>query len=124
LQTKENNQDKEALKEITEAFAAYVEATSTGTNSMAELIAANAKLVSALQDKENQINNLTTGKPDIVKTPRPPFVPTAYCHTHGFCTHLSGKCRSKGPEHKDEATADNRMGGSTKNMAKWNKKVD
>jgi len=122
LQTKENNQDKEALKEITEAFAAYVEATSTGTNSMAELIAANAKLVSALQDKENQLNKLTTGKPDIVKTPRPPFVPTAYCHTHGFCTHSSGGCRLKGPEHKDEATADNRMGGSAKNMAKWNKK--
>ena len=35
-----------------------------------------------------------------------------YCWTHGGCGHLGSGCKSKAPGHKDEATFDNRMGGS------------
>ena len=40
-----------------------------------------------------------------------------YCWTHGLCHHHSKDCRSKADGHKDTATLDNRMGGSSKNIA-------
>ena len=39
-----------------------------------------------------------------------------YCWTHGLCNHLGIECRSKAEGHKDTATLENRMGGSTKNV--------
>lgn len=44
--------------------------------------------------------------------------PNGYCHTHGYKVvkgHNSRTCTHKGPQHKDDATRDNIMGGSTKN---------
>ncbi|GFH54654.1 hypothetical protein CTEN210_11130 [Chaetoceros tenuissimus] len=38
---------------------------------------------------------------------------TEYCWTHGACNHKSAECRNKAEGHKDEATKNNRMGGST-----------
>jgi len=35
-----------------------------------------------------------------------------YCWTHGACNHDGKRCRAKAPGHKQEATKDNRMGGS------------
>lgn len=37
-----------------------------------------------------------------------------YCHTHGLVDHDSAHCPEKASGHKDAATIDNRMGGSTK----------
>ena len=37
-----------------------------------------------------------------------------YCWTHGRCNHSSANCRNKAANHKDEATINNRMGGSNK----------
>ena len=37
-----------------------------------------------------------------------------YCWTHGACAHSSRECRSKATGHKDDATFENRMGGSTR----------
>ena len=39
-----------------------------------------------------------------------------YCWRHGACNHPSRECRDKGEGHQDEATFQNRMGGSTKNI--------
>ncbi len=39
-----------------------------------------------------------------------------YCWTHGLCHHHSKDCRMKANGHKNEATVDNRMGGSSKNL--------
>ncbi|GFH59508.1 predicted protein [Chaetoceros tenuissimus] len=36
-----------------------------------------------------------------------------YCYTHGRCNHDSPGCRNKCPGHKDDATMENKMGGST-----------
>ena len=35
-----------------------------------------------------------------------------YCHTHGACNHASRDCTRKAPGHRDEATRQDRMGGS------------
>ena len=37
---------------------------------------------------------------------------TKYCWTHGACSHGSADCKMKAPGHKDEATFENRLGGS------------
>lgn len=39
-----------------------------------------------------------------------------YCHTHGMTFHTSATCKNPGPEHKAEATNQNKMGGETR---KW-----
>jgi len=39
-----------------------------------------------------------------------------YCWTHGWCTHDGAHCNAKANGHKDEATANNRMGGSTEGL--------
>lgn len=36
-----------------------------------------------------------------------------YCWSDGACAHTSSQCDSKQPDHKDEATINNKMGGST-----------
>ena len=36
-----------------------------------------------------------------------------YCWTHGRCSHDSKDCQSKAPNHKDDATMSNKLGGST-----------
>ena len=35
-----------------------------------------------------------------------------YCWTHGGCSHTSAECKAKANGHKDEATFENKMGGS------------
>ena len=39
-----------------------------------------------------------------------------YCWTHGACFHPGHKCRNKAQGHQDNATFQNRMGGSVKNV--------
>ena len=39
-----------------------------------------------------------------------------YCWTHGACYHPGHKCRNKATGHQDNATFQNRMGGSIKNV--------
>ena len=42
--------------------------------------------------------------------------PRKYCWTHGWCAHEGKDCNSKAEGHKDDATLDNKLGGSTKNF--------
>ena len=37
-----------------------------------------------------------------------------YCWTHGCCAHGSAECETPGPNHKNEATFNDMMGGSTR----------
>ena len=39
-----------------------------------------------------------------------------YCWTYGACFHSGQKCRNKANGHQDNATFQNRMGGSIKNV--------
>ena len=61
-----------------------------------------------------QNNNEPNNRPSRRKKRNPNQL--KYCHTHGACNHDSPDCRSKAEGHKDEATFQNRMGGSTKNI--------
>ena len=57
------------------------------------------------------VQNTQTGQQNNTRKKR-----VYYCHTHGACFHPGSKCRNKGPNHQDNATFSNRMGGSTKNV--------
>lgn len=41
-----------------------------------------------------------------------------YCWSHGLCNHRSSRCRNKADGHQDNATFNNRMGGSEKGIIK------
>ena len=45
-----------------------------------------------------------------------PFRQRFYCWTHGACSHKSKNCKHKATGHKDNATFENRMGGSNRNL--------
>ena len=40
-----------------------------------------------------------------------------YCWTHGLCSHNSAQCRTPADGHMVNATFENRMGGSSKNIS-------
>ena len=44
-----------------------------------------------------------------------------YCWTHGVCGHNSKACKAHKPNHRQEATYSNRMGGSSKGLENWKK---
>ena len=44
-----------------------------------------------------------------------------YCWSHGVCGHNSKACKARKPNHKQEATYTNRMGGSPKGLDNWKK---
>ncbi len=39
-----------------------------------------------------------------------------YCWTHGLCNHLGTACRNPADGHQAQATLENRMNGSNKNL--------
>ena len=47
---------------------------------------------------------------------QPTTQPRKYCWTHGWFNHFGRDCRSKAEGRRDEATKDNRMSGSTRNI--------
>ena len=49
------------------------------------------------------------------KKPRKRQVLTKYCHTYGLCNHTSPECRTPAEGHQNDATLQNRMGGSKRN---------
>ena len=82
---------------------------------IAALKAENAKLKKSLAAKPSTNNNITPTTTKVIN--RTPPGTYSYCHTHGSSNnadHTSRKCTNKGPNHQDEATAENKMGGSTK----------
>ena len=45
-----------------------------------------------------------------------PLVFTKYCWTHGLCMHIGSECFTPAEGHKPQATVQNKMGGSTRNV--------
>ena len=79
------------------------------------------KLLRSMQQELTKLNNpstRTTNCPprSAKKTPDNPMftrkVTNMYCWTHGGCAHKSSKCNFKAPGDKNEATFDNKLGGS------------
>ena len=98
-------------------------ATASETSTHLEML----KLLRSTQQELTKLNNpstRTTNCPprSAKKTPdNPTFtrkVTNMYCWTHGGCAHKSSKCNFKAPGDKNEATFDNKLGGS-KGFCPW-----
>ena len=91
-----------------QAFALQANSANTDVaTSLAEILRRLQQLEASNTDSTN--NTTTNDTRRNTRTRR--F--TGYCWTHGACNHKSTECRNKSEGHKDEATKDNRMGGST-----------
>ena len=62
-------------------------------------------ILQLLKQIKDEMKTTTT-----VRTPRRKF----YCWTHGGCNHKSSECRNKKEGHQDDATFNDKKGGSTK----------
>ena len=64
----------------------------------------------------NTRNNTARTQRSLQKTPDNASLPLKktdkYCWTHGGSGHTSITCRAKAPGHQDNATSENRLGGS------------
>ena len=80
----------------------------TQASSVTSSNVSNAELLTLIQQLQQQ---LATQTPDPKKPSK--RIITNYCWTHGACGHPSKLCRNKKPGHQDEATFDDKMGGST-----------
>ena len=99
---------------------------------------ANATIMNNNQQLQQQVRDLTAmvqsmqnnsqvfqGQPHAGRRAgRRPLKPWKYCHTHGYCKHAGSECRYKGPDHKDEATLFDNMGGSDKGKEKWQRSLE
>ena len=87
-----------------------------------QVLAQNQELMRQLMDSNNHrsrrrdrgrgrrtLTGPRTGQP---ATPLPAATFNKYCWTHGCCNHRGADCNNKAPGHKDEATIENKIGGS------------
>ena len=80
-----------------------------------------AQLVKDLKQEVQQLKSTGNNNSTSVETTSKDVNPKTgkpwrrYCHTHGCCNHWGRHCKNKGPNHKDDATFRNRMGGSNFN---------
>lgn len=111
--------------ETAEALANLASATAADRSTVASLTAINEKLTNQLTQLTNQLakamdkiaemEKLLSNKPSSSSN----NTPKSYCWTHGFRvskTHNSTNCKKPAEGHQKEATAHNRMGGSTAGM--------
>ena len=62
------------------------------------------------EKRKREDDTLSDSKNKRTFTPRTNL--SEYCHSHGACSHSSKDCRTKGNNHKNNATFANKMGGS------------
>jgi hypothetical protein len=110
----------EAIANLATATAAdrtsVASLTATISKLTAELSEANTKLY-RLAERNGQRNNSNSNSSNHTDS-RPCTAGPHYCHTHGSQVWYKGpQCRSKGRNHKDEATEENKMGGSTQTFS-------
>jgi hypothetical protein len=120
--TKANN-DRAATTSSVGYHQNTANAIITTNDTIAQLLASHNKLQEKIDklSKQNTNASKTTSNKDNTNTTRPPPTFKGYCHTHGTTLvykeskiHNSKTCRNPGPDHKSEATEDNKMGGNTK----------
>jgi len=86
---------------------------------IAQLLAQNQQLIETLakqnprSDRRPRLSHPSTGPRQ--GQPRTPLSASfnKYCRTHGRCNHHGKTCNNKAPGHKDTATIDDKMGGSS-----------
>ena len=81
-------------------------------------------MLSAIKELQKEIKELKSTKQQNKNTPKTSnqgqyegyttrVNKSKYCHTHGSCAHKSKFCKNKRPGHKNEATFEDKMNGST-----------
>ena len=77
------------------------------------------KVLKAMQEELNKLKRGTNTSSSTKKGRKTPDnasfsrnTTDKYCWTHGGCAHESANCNAKAPGHKDNATFENKMGGS------------
>ena len=65
---------------------------------------------STSEQRKREDETISDSKNKQTFTPRTNL--SKYCHSHGACSHSSKDCRTKGNNHKNNATFANKMGGS------------
>lgn len=111
-----------------EAFANITSTNNSLTNQLSQANAANATMTATLQTLQQQLQALQKQVEMLTAAPTnrsntrdgrgPIWDPTGYCYTHGYKVtkgHTSKSCNRRCPDHKENATRTNTMGGSDKN---------
>ena len=92
-------------------YQANATITGQATNDLVALIKQLQLEVKQLKEtKLGPVSDTGTGSTERKQYER--TVTNKYCWSHGGCTHLGKDCRKKRKGHKDEATFNNKMGGS------------
>ena len=95
------------------------QANATTTDQLVPLLQSMQKMMKLMQtNMANMQGNGTNIKPT---KPTYPARKMQYCWTHGYCYHDGKSCTRKAQGHKDEATFEKRMNGSTKGMNRYKK---
>ena len=98
-----------ALEETSEP-SSTLSVNSIASDLTMQTLQQNMEMMKKMMDMMN-----TNNKPKKSRR-RNPYL-TKYCHTHGLCNHNSPDCHTPAEGHKNEATLQNRLGGSTKNIS-------
>jgi predicted RNA-binding protein with RPS1 domain len=99
---------------LAETLQANAVLTATNTTMSTQL----AQIMQGMQLLQTQMAVRHTGDTptNVQGSQSAPQVPWMYCWTHGKCKHSGAICKHKKEGHKDDATMENKMGGSTRNM--------
>ena len=115
--------DKNTVEMLTTTNATLVEELKKNDEIISKLTADNSKLIAILAKKAESNNNAQTAPRKFTKEEDARFDPKGYCWSHGYRVvfgHNSKSCKGKLQGHKDEATRENSLGGSTRHRF-WNK---
>jgi hypothetical protein len=102
------------LTELSQANAVLTASNTTMAAQMAQLMSGMQLLQT--QMAQNTAGNGGKGSTGNGRRNNPNPLPWAYCWSHGKCKHTGAVCQKKKEGHKDAATMENKMGGSTYNM--------
>ena len=102
-------QDSSSVSTVTHA-STTTQPTQTAS-AVAGSTASNEDLLRMIKQLQAHLALQSSSKPPPTNNTK--RIVTHYCWTHGACGHPSNKCRNKKVGHQDEATFDDKMGGSS-----------
>ena len=100
-----------ALEEVS-SLPSTVSANSVTSDITMQTIQQQMVMMQRMMDMMNSNSNRSNKSKR--RTPNPNL--TKYCWTHGLCSHIGTECRTPADGHKVNATLQNRMGGSDRNI--------
>ena len=118
-QSEEEEQETQQMETVPVSESVNLSAENNYQMEMLKLLRSMQNEINTLKQGNNSNSSKTTSnrnKGKKQKTPdNPSFtrrVTTSYCWTHGGCAHDSASCTARAQGHKDNATFDDKKGGS------------